>query len=149
MAKNRNRNQRDRSPQFSPFSNRLRDDFSIASDPDRTFEPVSRSLHAPDQLDRVLEYLEAPAVRSQLSELEDRRTYRAGDEVPAQNSSRAVAKTKLDLGQVRQVLAFAHPRSVLVCVRRKIRDEVLHALGKTGKGSGRPRRFNSNSRIKC
>lgn len=37
--------------------------------------------------------------------------------------------------------SFSAPREVLICVRRKIRKQVLHALRKTGKvGQRRPRR---------
>lgn len=48
-------------------------------------------------------------------------------------------------------LQFAAPKETLVCVRRKRRKEVLHALKKTGKGAGRrkkPRR-NFYSWISC
>lgn len=45
-------------------------------------------------------------------------------------------------------LRFEAPRNVLVCVRRKQRREVLHALRRTGKGS-RSRRMTINSSISC
>lgn len=151
MAKNRNRDRRDRSPKFSPFSHRLRDDFSIASDPDRTFEPVSRSLHVPDQLDRVLEYLDNPVVRSKLREFEDHRTYRPIDEVDQPRSSRSVAKVKMVDGRFGLQQVFTSPRAVLVCVRRKIRKEIMHALGRTGRGGvgNRTPRFNARSKVRC
>lgn len=52
--------------------------------------------------------------------------------------------------QVPHQVAFRNPQSVLVCVRRKMRREVLHALRKTGSGSGRkkPKR-NWTSGISC
>lgn len=37
-------------------------------------------------------------------------------------------------------LSFSSPRSVLVCVRRKQRREVLHAIGRSGRNSSRRRR---------
>lgn len=45
--------------------------------------------------------------------------------------------------------AFNAPDSVLVCVRRKRRKEVLHAFGRTGSRGQRRPRFNSNSSISC
>lgn len=41
-------------------------------------------------------------------------------------------------------LQFAAPKETLVCVRRKRRKEVLHALKKTGKGAGRRRKPRRN-----
>jgi len=47
-------------------------------------------------------------------------------------------------------LFFRSPNSTLVCVRRKIRREVLHALQRTGRGVKRSRpRLNDNSQISC
>lgn len=46
-------------------------------------------------------------------------------------------------------MQFSLPKKTTVCVRRGVRKEVLHALNKTGKGSGRPRRYTENSKIKC
>lgn len=40
-------------------------------------------------------------------------------------------------------------RKLSTCVRRKIREEVLHALGKTGSSGQRKPRFTSESKIKC
>ncbi len=44
---------------------------------------------------------------------------------------------------------FAKPRFVLVCVRRNIRKQVLHALNKTGRGGQRRPRRNQWSEISC
>lgn len=48
-------------------------------------------------------------------------------------------------------IAFARPRRVLVCIRRKIRREVMHALMKTGAGQGKqkPPIRNWLSQISC
>lgn len=48
-------------------------------------------------------------------------------------------------------VAFGRPDSVLVCVRRKMRREVMHALQKTGRGRGRQKRPRRNwtSGISC
>lgn len=41
-------------------------------------------------------------------------------------------------------------KDTLVCVRRNIRKEVLHAFKRTGRGSGRSKpRYNFNSKIRC
>lgn len=46
-------------------------------------------------------------------------------------------------------IAFSSPRRILICVRRGIRKQVLHALKKTGKRGQRRPRFNAFSRISC
>lgn len=151
MAKSKTRGHKSSgySPRSHVFYNRLRDDISIASDHDRTFEPVSRSLHVPDRLDQVLDYLDNPVVRSNLTEFEDHRTFKPAAEQPALSTRSVAAKGRMSFGDVRQVMAFAHPKSVLVCLRRAMRREVIHALSKNGKGSGRPRRFTENSKVRC
>lgn len=54
------------------------------------------------------------------------------------------SKRKVSLSSVRQ---FLHPASVLVCLRRSVRKEVLLALGKKrGRGAGR-KSWHSN--IRC
>lgn len=45
--------------------------------------------------------------------------------------------------------AFTTPPGVAICVRRKQRREVLHALKKTRSGSGRSKRRNPYSEVKC
>lgn len=47
-----------------------------------------------------------------------------------------------------------HPRQTMICLRRKVRKEVMLALGlrkrKKGRGSGAPRdRWNDDSKVKC
>lgn len=53
--------------------------------------------------------------------------------------------------QTRAAVVFKNPDRVLVCVRRNIRREVLHALNKTGRGKGKQRRprYNVYSKISC
>lgn len=41
------------------------------------------------------------------------------------------------------------PRDAVICARRNIRKEVLHALGKAGRGGQRPPRRTANSDIHC
>lgn len=46
-------------------------------------------------------------------------------------------------------LEYATPRNIPICVRRKIRRQVLLALGNTGGGRGKRKRRNLYSGIKC
>lgn len=45
-------------------------------------------------------------------------------------------------------LQFATPKKVALCVRRKRRKEVIHATGKAGKRTRKPR-YNHWSKVKC
>lgn len=46
-----------------------------------------------------------------------------------------------NLSKLISSFGFVHPKKVLICVRRKMRKQVLHAFNKTGKsGQRRPRR---------
>lgn len=52
-------------------------------------------------------------------------------------------------GALPHFVGFRTPNKVLICVRRKIREEVMHALKKTGKrGQKKPRR-NYYSDVRC
>lgn len=51
--------------------------------------------------------------------------------------------------QTKAILGFREPDRVLVCVRRQARKEVLHALGKAGRGGGRRGRRGWSSGISC
>lgn len=50
---------------------------------------------------------------------------------------------------LREVESFSNPRTVMICVRRKTRREVLFAKSKTGKGARSRKRYNPWSSIKC
>lgn len=105
--------------------------------------------------------INTPEVRSALSEVEDLR-YWHPERVPSPRGSRGLARTeevyspKRPSGPTRPLskihaLSFRSPKFVAVCVRRNARKEVLHALGKTGKGGGfkkKPRR-NYWSNVRC
>lgn len=154
--KNRNAGSSYRSPAFLSNKNtNRRDDLFVASDlSDSTFEPVSRSL--PDTLETLLEEPLQPSVRSILSDIEDRRTFHPAGPVfrPASSPRRHHVKVKAlgtRLFGSRPVMAFDAPRHVMICVRRKVRDQVLHALGKTGRGSrfNKKPRYNPNSKTRC
>lgn len=97
-----------------------------------------------------------------LREFEDRRAFHPlGKTTPArsfQTRSRLVVTNPLPLFVPYQVkaagrwakIAFQGPKKVLVCVRRSIRKEVLHALHLTGRGSGGgKKRWSEHSSIHC
>lgn len=104
-------------------------------------------------------------VRSPLSEFEDNRHWNPDPSPASRNLRGGTSPTKLaprskaarssrGLLFDMQALTFRGPKFVVRCIRRKMRDEVLHALGKTGKGSGRKlknRKYNRNqqSNIRC
>ena len=46
-------------------------------------------------------------------------------------------------------LGFSDSRKVLTCVRRTVRKQVLHALGKTGKSGQKKPKWNETSYIHC
>lgn len=98
-----------------------------------------------------------------LTQLEDRRTWHPeGPRRPARMRNsyrhrlRAVQTPKTRQYQAtraqnkyREDIGFVTPNKVFICIRRKIRQQVLHALRKTGKvGQKRPR-WTEYSTIKC
>jgi len=107
------------------------------------------------------------AIRSPLTEVEDRRTFHPlFDQRPvrslrkwsvrmAPKAPRGQKAVKLPSGRLfdarREVFGFDAPEHVMVCVRRSRRKEVLHALKKTGKGGGRrrPPKRNAYSDVRC
>lgn len=89
----------------------------------------------------------APPPIKPLQLIEDRRTYHPlGADRPARqvsgHPSKPLRVTPSRKFKIPTQLGFTDPRQVAVCVRRKQRKEVLHALKKTGKGKRhrRPRR---------
>lgn len=64
--------------------------------------------------------------------------------------SRLHSSPVFGVSQTRASIAFADPSRTLICVRRKIRREVMHALGLSGSGSGqRPPRLSEYSSVRC
>lgn len=49
---------------------------------------------------------------------------------------------------LKKPLAIVAPKSAILCARRKVRKEVLFAIGKQGRGNRRGR-FNENSKVRC
>lgn len=91
----------------------------------------------------------------QLELFEDRRLFHPDPLPPAASfhtpRHRLVVpkKHRVGRGALPHFLGFQAPKRVLICVRRKIRKEVLHAYKKTGPGSGRPKRRGPYSGISC
>lgn len=129
-----------------------RDAFAVSNDlSEGVFEPLERSLPSTRQFEDYY-----TAVRSPRLEVEDRRQhYPAGRQNrPAASSRRHLVKTKptkLSAFAQKAIQAFNYPNSVMICVRRKIRKEVMHALGKSGKGSRfqRKPKYNRHSKVRC
>ena len=94
--------------------------------------------------------------RSVLRELEDRRAFHPLSDL---RPVRALVRTARRLVPARKPTAsrmslpekigFAVPKKVVVCVRRKQRREVIHALRLRGKGASSPKRRNIWSDVKC
>lgn len=51
--------------------------------------------------------------------------------------------------QTKAIVAFSEPSDVVVCVRRSIRREVMHATGKAGRRGQKKPKFNALSKISC
>lgn len=88
--------------------------------------------------------------------VEDRRVFHPEGEYRAPRSivggyTRFVprASSSLRRDQVPESLGFYEPNKVLVCVRRKIRRQVLHAKGIAGGRGFNPPRFNFWSSVSC
>lgn len=108
-------------------------------------------------------YLFRPVVVRPLQLVEDRRRYHPlGFRAPAATFSRldqrrlverlvspprAVSASSWTMPAAR--IGFAVPRKVAVCVRRKMRRQVLFAVGGTGKGSRARRKYNQFSTVVC
>jgi len=152
MARRRHRN----------TTNEKRDHFSIANtyrgDPS---EPRIRVLPS-------LNINSLPEVRSTLQSVEDLREWhpdaileaptrslrrsRVTLHSPAPKSTFSPRRQKLaSFFHSPEIRAFSSPKFVAVCIRRKIRKEVMHALGKSGLGAKKTRRYrrNANSTIRC
>lgn len=152
MAKPRRRSAGTYNPFGSPDPYRQQRDTLVQPD------PVATSL-----VDVLLQSpLKSPSVRSlSVLDIEDRRTFTFDADRPFSSSRRRQSPIKLKNASnkarrvpgyymQRDVFAFKHPPSVAVCIRRKQRKQVLHALRKTGRGSGRSsRRWMRTSSIHC
>jgi len=80
----------------------------------------------------------------------DRRSYRPdAPSAPPVSTVRSAARV-VSRGPHFHSLSFAQPRQVTICLRRKVRKEVMHALNHAGKGGRqRKRRRNFWSDVSC
>lgn len=98
---------------------------------------------------RRLKSLHARFGPEYLRQLEDRRTWYPARYRPVAVIPGARTSTRPNrLVQGFRSLQFAYPPHVLICVRRRIRREVLLALGRGGAGHKKPRR-NEYSDVHC
>jgi len=101
-------------------------------------------------------------VSSQLDMFEDRRRWSPVSFPPAKTfgyrPARFIVKKQPlktrsrfshNVGALPSSISFQYPKQTLICVRRKIRKEVLHAIGKSGKNGGRKYRRSEFSLIGC
>lgn len=134
MAKNRSRGGRD---DLSPIAN------------PRLLRPLSPSV--------------SPSNYTTLLDVQDNRTFYPEEFRPALDIDGrphtfqypSPKKTRLNkdrfagLRKLSSRVQFANSENVLICVRRKRRKEVLHALKKTGRGGQKRRRRTRYSSISC
>lgn len=91
------------------------------------------------------------SVRSNLHQFEDRRILL--DDAPAR-STRRVSRVSLRpasrnrASRIWSAMHFLYPKFTLICVRRRIRRQVLFAFGRGGGGKRRPR-WNNYSSVRC
>lgn len=79
----------------------------------------------------------------------DRRAYSFDQEQPfTEEVSRGSVSNSVS-APLTSGVRVEEPSALRVCVRRKDRREVLHALRKTGRGGGKKRRRNETSNIHC
>lgn len=94
--------------------------------------------------------------RTPLRTIDDRRTFHPSPFTRPAVSAGRRADTKLvvpsqslrDVQRLNHTVQFKEPRKVLICVRRKIRKEVIHAKGVGGSRVRKPKR-NQFSDVKC
>lgn len=91
--------------------------------------------------------------RSYLQEIEDNREFHPLREDRPAGARRRSDRMFTDATRLfggRTQIGFARPQGVAVCVRRKTRREVLHALKRTRGGAGAKKRtYNWKSFVKC
>lgn len=127
---------------------RTRDTVSIANDPLRFVSKLISSTPPTIQ------------PRELLRLYEDRRTWspdRPGVRVPRSFSRSTRLTISPDRYSARHLaqsmppagISFKTPRRVVMCVRRRIRREVLHALSQAGRGGQRSPRWTEWSHVNC
>lgn len=116
-----------------------------------TANPLLERRNALSSVDELLRAYEA--LDTSLMEVEDGRQWHPlRQDRPAESFRRAdrmFTDSVVAFDDRRPSRGFAHPPGVAVCIRRKTRREVLHALRKTGRGGSKKRRYNWKSFVKC
>lgn len=101
-----------------------------------------------------------PRTVSPLGDVEDRRRFHPDDYFQSWHETDGRMGGPLQVARPSKILKramrymssqvqFAAPEKTIVCVRRKARKEVLHALKKTGRGGNKPPKRNWLSDVKC
>ena len=105
-------------------------------------------------LDTVINHYGIPQYRPSIAPVTDRRTYHPAPTFrPVRVSGASGHRLRVPHPfkvQLPWQLAFHQPKRIAICVRRKMRREVLHAFRLTGKGSrARVRKRDQWSDISC
>lgn len=131
-----------------------RDAFRIASRPDNDL--LSAVLNIPRRLSAPYQpILDQPTLDPfEFSEIEDHRTWqptgRKARQVASLSSRPAKVVTPPPVSMFSPIVqAFKYPRHVVTCAKRKVRKEILFALGHGGHGSRSPKRRNPRSGVRC
>lgn len=135
MSKSKNRN-RSGQREASHFANLLHDRVQPRLSPIRVVSDLR--LYRPDVFQDAQDGQGRPARLKRM----------VSSVTPAKPAGRA-SRARPALFSASEHYAFAAPASVMVCVRRKMRREVLHALKRTRSGAGKPRRRNRFSDVRC
>lgn len=90
-----------------------------------------------------------PPTRSEVLEVGDRRLFTPDRSTRPPRAARPGAARVIAATYPGSAVRFKDPRAVTICVRRKIRREVIFALGKRGKGARSPRKRNFWSEVRC
>lgn len=96
-------------------------------------------------------YTALPLSKSSLLPIEDNRRFSPEPSRPARAFNQLRAPLKVVLSPRKRPTfnqVFADPLRTIVCIRRKVRKEVMHASGAAGSRVQRPR-FNEKSKISC
>lgn len=135
-------------------SHTKRDVYTVSSRPD--VDILSHIVNIPRRLSSPYQPILDQPIRDpfEFSEIEDYRqwqpTGRKARQVASLSSRPAKVVTPSPVSMFSPIVqAFQYPKHVVTCVRRKVRKEVLFALGHGGRGSRRPKRRNPRSNIKC
>lgn len=132
----------------------------------RQIEESRRRLRRRSVQDDELMAFEIARRQGRIGQYEDRRTHSFQRVRPVKGAVSvshrlvAVPKTRDVLGEERETrkkverVGFYRPNRVIICARRRMRREVLHAIRRTGSGGGaklpkQKPRYNPESKIVC